>query len=60
MANKTGTKGYRPRPGELRIGDCLLLPGDAPFVLLGTIIGECPVTINSGRCKAGAAVTAAK
>ena len=35
MASKTGTKGYSPRPGELRIGDCLRLPGDAPFVLFG-------------------------
>ncbi|MDP4854573.1 MAG: hypothetical protein NWR20_00700, partial [Schleiferiaceae bacterium] len=54
MANKTRTKGYRPRPGELRIGDCLRLPGDAPFVLLG-IAEDFGIRANGGR--AGAAKT---
>ena len=54
MASKTGTKGYSPRPGELRIGDCLRLPGDAPFVLFG-IAEDLGIRTNGGR--AGAAKT---
>ena len=52
MANKNGTKGYSSRPGELRIGDCLRLPGDAPFVLFG-IAEDLGIRTNGGR--AGAA-----
>lgn len=54
MASKNGTKGYKPRPGELRIGDCLRLPGDAPFVLFG-IAEDLGIRTNGGR--AGAAKT---